>query len=188
MRLHSIKGIPLEHVRSILRVDPASPSGLTWLPRGGVSRQAKSWNAKHANKKAGSKHISIQKCLSWNIGFRYLGKYVSFKCSNIIFLLHNGYLTKNIFVQHIDHDPFNNDPGNLRECTRSQNAQYSKLRKDNTSGHKGVFRTRCGLKWYVAVKLDGKYRHFGTYGDKDEAVRVATEARREMHGDFGRVK
>ena len=113
---------------------------------------------------------------------------MGFKCSNVIFLLSNGYLTEGMFVQHVDHNPFNNNPDNLRECTRSQNAQYSKLRKDNTSGHKGVFRTRCGLKWHVAVKLDGECHHFGTYGDKDEAARVAAEARNEMHGTFGRVK
>ncbi|MEI7487530.1 MAG: HNH endonuclease [Chryseobacterium sp.] len=188
MKLHSIKGIPLSYIQSILKIDITSPSGLTWLPKEGISRSIKSWNAKHANKKAGSKHISIQKCLSWNIGFRYLGKYVSFKCSNIIFLLHNGYLTKNIFIQHIDHNPFNNNSDNLRECTRSQNSQYSKLRKNNTSGHKGVFLTRDKLKWYVVIKLNGKSYYFGTYINKEDAIKASIVARKKLHGEFGRDK
>jgi hypothetical protein len=143
---------------------------------------------KHNNKKAGNKHISIKKCLSWNIGFRYLGKYIGFKCSSIIFLLHNGYLTKNMFVQHIDHNPFNNKPDNLRECTRSQNTQSNKLRKNNTSGHKGVFLTRDKLKWYVAIKLNGKSHYFGTYQNKEDAIKASIEARKKIHGEFGRIK
>lgn len=188
MKLPSIKGIPLSYIQSILKIDLTSLSGLTWLPREGTSRDTKSWNAKHANKKAGNKHISIQRCLSWKIGFRYLGKYMGFKCSNIILLLRNGYLTKGMLVQHIDHNPFNNNPDNLRECTRSQNTQSNKLRKNNTSGHKGVFLTRDKLKWYVAIKLNGKAYYFGTYQNKEDAVKVSIEARKKIHGEFGRIK
>lgn len=187
-KLLSIKKIPIEYIQSILKIDPNSPSGLTWIPKEGISRSIKSWNSKHANKKAGNKHISIKKCLSWKIGFRYLGKYIGFKCSSIIFLLHNGYLTKNMFVQHIDHNPFNNKPDNLRECTRSQNAQYSKLRNNNTSGHKGVYLTRDKLKWYVAIKLNGKAYYFGTYINKEDAIKASVEARKKLHGTFGRIK
>lgn len=187
-KLHSIKGIPLSYIQSILKIDLTSPSGLTWLPREGISRDTKSWNTKHANKKAGNKHISIQRCLSWKIGFRYLGKYMGFKCSNIIFLLCNGYLTKGMLVQHIDHNPFNNNPDNLRECTRSQNTQSNKLRKNNTSGHKGVYLTRDKLKWYVAIKLNGKAHYFGTYQNKEDAIKVSIEARKKLHGEFGRIK
>jgi hypothetical protein len=188
MKLPFIKGIPLDYIQSILKIDTNSPSGLIWLSKEGISRSTKSWNTKHANKKAGNKHISIQRCLSWKIGFRYLGKYMGFKCSNIILLLRNGYLTKGMLVQHIDHNPFNNNPDNLRECTRSQNTQSNKLRKNNTSGHKGVFLTRDKLKWYVAIKLNGKAHHFGTYQNKEDAVKVSIEARKEIHGTFGRIK
>ena len=187
-KLHSIKGIPLKHIQSILKIDLNSPSGLTWLPKEGASRNTKSWNTKYANKKAGNKHISIQKCLSWKIGFRYFGKYMGFKCSNIIFLLHNGYLTETMFIQHIDHNPFNNKPDNLRECTRSQNTQSHKLRKNNTSGHKGVFLTRDKLKWYVMIKLNDKSYYFGTYVNKEDAIKVAIESRQKLHGAFGRIK
>jgi hypothetical protein len=111
---------------------------------------------------------------------------MGFKCSNIIFLLHNGYLTETMFIQHVDHNPFNNKPDNLRECTRSQNTQSHKLRKNNTSGHKGVFLTRDKLKWYVMIKLNGKSYYFGTYVNKDDAVKVAIESRKKLHGVFGR--
>ena len=186
MKLPSIKKIPIEYIQSILKIDPNSPSGLTWIPKEGISKSIKSWNAKHANKKAGFKHISIKKYLSWNLGFRYLGKYMSFKCSNIAFLLHNGYLTKNMCVQHVDHNPFNNNPNNLRECTRSQNTQNSKLRKNNTSGHKGVFFTRNKRNWYVIIKLNGKSYYFGTHKNKEDAIKASIEARKKLYGEFGR--
>jgi len=186
MKLPSIKKIPIEYIQSILKIDPTSPSGLTWIPKEGTSQINKSWNAKHANKKAGNKHISFEKYLSWKIGFRYLGKYINFKCSNMIFLLHNGYLTKGMLVQHIDHNPFNNNPSNLRECTRSQNTQSNKLRKNNTSGHKGVVLTRNKRNWYVIIKLNGKAHYFGTYINKDDAIKTSIIARKKLHGKFGR--
>ena len=188
MKLTSIKRIPIEYIQSILKIDPNSPSGLTWIPKEGISRNIKSWNSKHANKKAGSKHISIKKCLSWKIGFRYLGKYISFKCSNIIFLLHNGYLTKNMLVQHIDHNPFNNKPDNLRECTRSQNTQSNKLRKNNTSGHKGICWYASKSKWVVRIRKNGKNHFLGLFANKEDAIKTSIEARKKLHGDFGRDK
>jgi hypothetical protein len=59
-KLKSIKGIPLSYIQSILKIDPNSPSGLSWLPKEGTSRIIKSWNAKHANKKAGSKEEPVE--------------------------------------------------------------------------------------------------------------------------------
>jgi hypothetical protein len=189
MKLPSIKGIPIEYIQSILKLDPNSPSGLIWLPKKVLlSYDVRAWNTKHANKKAGTKHISIKKYLSWTLGFRYLGKYMSFKCSSIVFLLHNGYLTKNMCVQHIDHNPFNNNPSNLRECTKSQNTQYSKLKKTNTSGCQSVFLTTDKLKWYVQIKLNGKSYYFGTHKNKDDAIKASIEARKKLHGEFARIE
>ena len=32
-KLLSIKKIPIEYIQSILKIDPNSPSGLTWIPK-----------------------------------------------------------------------------------------------------------------------------------------------------------
>jgi hypothetical protein len=48
--------------------------------------------------------------------------------------------------------------------------------------------TRDKLKWYVAIKLNGKAYYFGTYQNKEDAVKVAIEARKKLHGTFGRDK
>ena len=128
----------------------------------------------------------MKKCLSWNLGIRYLGKYMSFKCSNIILLLHNGYLTKNMCVQHVDHNPFNNNPNNLRECTRSQNQHNSKLSKRNTSGCKSIYWIKNKSKWRVRININRKSYYFGTYINKYDAIKASIEARKKLHGEFGR--
>ena len=42
------------------------------------------------------------------------------------------------FVDHIDNDKSNNNIANLRWATRAENNQNASMRKDNTSGVKGV--------------------------------------------------
>lgn len=189
MKLPSIKGISIEYIQSILKLDPNSPSGLTWLPKKDLlSYVVRAWNTKYANKKAGTKHLSIQKYLSWTLGFRYLRKYMSFKCSSIVFLLHNGYLTKNMCVQHIDHNPFNNNPSNLRECTKTQNSHNNKISNRNSSGCKNIYWIKNKSHWNVIIKLNGKSYYFGTHKNKDDAIKASIEARKKLHGEFVRIE
>jgi hypothetical protein len=44
-KLKSIKDIPLEYIRSFVKIDSNSLSGLTWLPR-----ENKQWSSKFSNK------------------------------------------------------------------------------------------------------------------------------------------
>jgi hypothetical protein len=48
--------------------------------------------------------------------------------------------------------------------------------------------TRDKLKWYAVIKLNGKAHYFGTYQNKEEAVKVSIEARKKIHGEFARDK
>ena len=49
-KLKSINIIPLSYIKSVIKINPDSPSGLTWLPR-----ENGQWNGRYANKTAGNK-------------------------------------------------------------------------------------------------------------------------------------
>ena len=180
MKTASIQGVPLEYIQSILKIDDNSPSGLSWL----VDRK----NGK-------SKRLTFAGCIvkyknykSWRINLYYQNKSIVLKCSRIIFLLHKGYLAKNKNIDHIDGNPLNNRVENLREATDYENNQNSKLPKNNTSGIKGVYWDKKSKKWRVMMYAYGKNHYFGFFESYDEAVKVAMDARKKLHGEFGRDK
>lgn len=179
-KLKSIKGIPLEYIQSILKIDSSSPSGLTWLPR-------KDKRFLFKNKHAGHKKTNAKSGYqTWIAGIMYIGKEYKLRCSRIIFFLHHGYLTKGKCIDHEDNNSLNNKIENLRECTISQNGQNAKLRKNNTSGHKCVHWHKASGKWQVTIRANGKSYNFGLYVNLEDAIKVAIETRKKLHGKFGR--
>ena len=187
MKLPSIQGIPLEYLQSILKIDStssSSTSGLIWIPR-----ECGRFNLYYANKMAGYKHTNKKKGYqSWDVSITHNNKKYNIKCSRVILLLHNGYLTKKKEVDHKDGNSLNNNVDNLREVTKEQNNQNSKISKNNTSGHKGVYWNKASGKWMVRINVNGKSYYFGTYVNKEDAIKVAIEARKKLHGEFGRDK
>ena len=101
-----------------------------------------------------------------------------------VFLYHYGYLPK--FIDHRNGDPCDNTIENLREATRSQNNHNAKLRKDNTSGVKGVSWNQRERKWKARLSLDGKFINLGTFSSKEAAEAVVQDARKRIHGEFAR--
>lgn len=89
-------------------------------------------------------------------------------------------------LDHDDRNGLHNAIGNLREATRAQNMKNVGLSKANTSGAKGVRRSRNGKGWQADVRVDGKTKYVGTYASVDEAATAAREAREQYHGDFAR--
>lgn len=129
--------------------------------------------------KTGSRAGSIERCN----GYRKV------KINNniysehrIIFMMHYGYLPK--VIDHIDNNRLNNKIENLREVTRSQNSMNSKLRKDSTTGIKGVYRVKNSNKWVVQIRAEGYLNNLGYFEDIELAELVATMAREKYHGNF----
>ena len=87
-------------------------------------------------------------------------------------------------TDHIDSDGLNNRRSNLRTATRSQNAQNSKVRIDNSSGIKGVFKVKS--KWRAIIWVDKRKITLGTFVNRDDAAVAITSARAKLHGEFGR--
>ena len=91
------------------------------------------------------------------------------------FLMHYGWLPDE--VDHINRDKGDNRPCNLRAVSRTTNNYNKGLQSNNTSGTIGVSWHKQRKKWAVRLCDNGKYRSFGLYEDKQEAVDVATAER-----------
>lgn len=90
---------------------------------------------------------------------------------------------KNI-LDHIDRNPENNRIHNLREATKITNSYNSKLRKDNTSGIKGVYFDKRRNLFYSQIVANKQKTFLGYFKTKEEAAKAYTDAARLAHGEF----
>ena len=100
----------------------------------------------------------------------------------LIFMMFNGYFPKE--VDHINGDRTNSKIENLRGCTSQQNKYNIKMKIDNSSGYKNVYRNKAGNSWAVQIRINGKPKHIGYYKDLELADLVAQEARNKFHKEF----
>ena len=93
-----------------------------------------------------------------------------------------GYIPENS-LDHIDRVKNHNWISNLREVSSSCNLRNSKLRKDNTSGIRGVTPTNNN-KWDARIMVLGNAITLGRHKDFAEAVchRLAAEQFEEWEG------
>lgn len=80
-------------------------------------------------------------------------------------------------IDHIDRNKANNHISNLRWCSRIENVLNTKIRKDNTSGYKGVRQTKTGWQacWSIHKKMMTKW-----FKTKEEAI-VYRKKMEELH-------
>jgi len=109
-----------------------------------------------------------------------------YPASRIIFLHQNGYLP--FMVDHINGIKTDNRIENLRPATYPENNRNARIRTDNSSGCKNVSWAKDRQKWCVAIKINGKRKYLGYYGDLELADLVAHEARDKYHKEFARHK
>tara|TARA_R110002096_G_scaffold130706_2_gene280032 strand:+ start:295 stop:678 length:384 start_codon:yes stop_codon:yes gene_type:complete len=60
------------------------------------------------------------------------------------------------------------NPSNCRWASRTTQSRNTRLRLNNTSGHKGVCRKRD--KWRAYISVDGVQQNLGTFNTQAEAV------------------
>lgn len=97
----------------------------------------------------------------------------------IIFLFHHKYLPE--LVDHEDKDKLNNKINNLRDVSRQCNNRNASVRKDNTSGVKGVCWHKKHNKWISRITLNKKLIHLGIFEHFEDAVKVRYEAEVELN-------
>ena len=82
--------------------------------------------------------------------------------------LANGY-SDDLTIDRIDVDG-NYEPHNCRFANANTQAQNTRMRKDNTSGYRGV--KKSGDKWQGRITADKKNIHLGTFNTAIEASRA----------------
>jgi len=89
-------------------------------------------------------------------------------------------------VDHADCDGLNNQRSNLRDGAEFRNNANTGMRSDNTSGYKGVYRTR-GTGWIAIVTVDRKSRCLGTFDGPEEAAYAYDQAAVALFGEYART-
>lgn len=90
-------------------------------------------------------------------------------------------------IDHQDGNPLNNRFNNLREATRSENLRNADIRRNNTSGYKGVCWNKRRGKWMSGIGHKGKNLHLGYFTDKRDAAQAYNFAAARLHGEFARM-
>lgn len=116
---------------------------------------------------------------------RYAGKRITLLLHRVILeRILNRPLNSTELVDHRDGNTLNNRRQNLRLATGTQNQGNAKLRKDNTSGYKGVCYCKTTKKWKAAI---GK-NTIGRFDTPEEAYEAYCQKAKELFGEFARLK
>jgi len=100
---------------------------------------------------------------------------------------------KGMDIDHINGNTLDNRKENLRICTRSQNSQNKKLRRDSASCYKGVYKVKSRnlKKPFNAYVGDPETSYpnkrqirLGYYATAEEAARVRDKKAKELFGEF----
>ena len=91
-----------------------------------------------------------------------------------------------LMIDHIDGNPSNNRFCNLRQASTSQNGMNSRMHDRNTSGVKGVTRSKSGGKWQAQIGVGGSYMYLGLFRSIEAAAEAVRVSRVKLHGQFAR--
>jgi len=101
--------------------------------------------------------------------------------------MHRLLMPEHPIVDHILGDRLDNRRANLRPATHVQNIRNQKLRSDNTSGFKGVYRARGEGYWRARIKVEGKLILLGHFATPEDASHAYDDAAQRYFGEFART-
>lgn len=87
-------------------------------------------------------------------------------------------------IDHIDGNKKNNEVFNLRYATHTENHFNSVLRKNNTSGIKGVNFHKKANKWQARICISQTFIYIGLFDNIEDAIKARQEKAKELFGEF----
>lgn len=88
-------------------------------------------------------------------------------------------------IDHINGNTFDNRKENLRFCDPANNTRNMRIRKDNTSGYKGVHKD--GGKYRSVIYKESTQIHLGMFDSAIDAAIAYDAAARKIFGEFART-
>lgn len=89
-------------------------------------------------------------------------------------------------VDHLDNDGLNNQRGNLRVCSYSENVQRTGFKRNgSTSIFKGVHFETSRSRWKAMITKDGNQIYLGRFATEVDAAIAYDEAVLKLYGDLG---
>jgi hypothetical protein len=107
---------------------------------------------------------------------------VSYRAHRVVWFLHHGTQPPPA-IDHIDCNPANNQPDNLRAADPSQNTSNRKKFRQSLSGVKGVYKTPWNT-FQVRVGYRGVLYNGGRFKNIADAEIAVRQLREQLHGDF----
>lgn len=86
-------------------------------------------------------------------------------------------------IDHKNHNTSDNRKSNLRICNASLNGANRVISKNNTTGAKGVVKTKYGT-FRAFVTHQGKKRALGTFDSLEEATEARNNEFNKLFGEF----
>lgn len=97
----------------------------------------------------------------------------------------HGLITGLPYVDHVNGDGLDNRRTNLRPATASQNQANQRMRRDNTSGFRGV-QAAPNDRWRALIIVGGKRISLGYYDAREDAARAYDAAAIKFFGEYAR--
>lgn len=90
-------------------------------------------------------------------------------------------------IDHINGDRLDNRRCNLRVVDHAQNNQNKGLRKDSTTGFKGVCLDKKSGRYLAYINAYGIRTYLGVFHDKKLAAMAYDEAAKKLHGEYAQL-
>lgn len=170
---------PVDTLREILHLD-AENGTLRWKQRPvsffKTHAHANAWNARYAGREAFT---------AKNGGGYHHGSIggITVTAHIVIWALYYGEHTPGL-IDHIDGNPSNNRPSNLRAATHGENNRNRRSARGSTSQYLGVYWDKNKSLWRAVIRLEGRPNLIGYFRDEWEAAQAYNATASKHFGEF----